>query len=93
MSDSPIIEVISLDFPWMGLDPFIFTVHHLDRYPAATEEMGPAASLAGRQIGMDFSYRDGWSMYHGDRIPGLPPASTSRVRDRDRGPTGLRGSL
>ena len=40
MSDSPILEVISLDFPWAGLDPFIFTVHHLDRYPAATEEMG-----------------------------------------------------
>lgn len=72
MSESPILELVDLDFPWGGLDPFIFTVHHLDRYPAGAEDMGPAASLAGRQIGMDFSYRDGWSMYHGDRIPGFP---------------------
>lgn len=72
MSESPILELVALDFPWAGLDPFIFTVHHLDRYPVGAEDMGPAASLAGRQIGMDFSYRDGWSMYHGDRIPGFP---------------------
>lgn len=58
--------------PWTGLDPFIMTVHHLDRYPAGNDVMGPAASLHGRQIGSDFSYRDGWSMYHGDTVPGFP---------------------
>ncbi len=72
MSDSPILEVVQLGFPWTGLDPFIFTVHHLDRYPAGNAEQGPAAPLTGRQIGMDFSYKDGWSMYHGDRVPGFP---------------------
>ena len=31
MSDSPILEVVRLDFPWTVLDTFIFTVHHRDR--------------------------------------------------------------
>jgi len=69
---SPVIELVELGFPWAGLDPFIFTVHHLDRYPAGNDDLGPDAPLVGRQIGMDFSYRDGWSMYHGDRVPGFP---------------------
>lgn len=68
----PILELVELGMPWTGLDPFIFTVHHLDHYPEGNEVLGPRASLAGRQIGMDFSYRDGWSMYHGSRVPGFP---------------------
>lgn len=69
---TPILELVELGMPWTGLDPFIFTIHHLDRYPEGNEVLGPRASLAGRQIGMDFSYRDGWSMYHGSRVPGFP---------------------
>jgi redox-sensitive bicupin YhaK (pirin superfamily) len=34
--------------------------------------MGPAASLEGRNLGQDFTIRDGWRMYHGDRVPGFP---------------------
>ena len=34
--------------------------------------MGPDASLAGRQLGQDFSRKDGWSMYHGNPVPGFP---------------------
>jgi hypothetical protein len=34
--------------------------------------MGPAASLAGRNIGQDFAGIDGWRMYHGDVVPGFP---------------------
>jgi quercetin 2,3-dioxygenase len=70
--ESPVLELVELGMPWGGLDPFIFTIHHVDHYPAGNESQGPAASLAGRQIGMDFSYRDGWSMYHGSRVPGFP---------------------
>ena len=58
--------------PWPTLDPFLFCVHHLDHYPAGNAAMGPAASLAGRKIGMDFAGQDGWRMYHGDVIPGFP---------------------
>lgn len=69
---SPIIKVEELGFPWVGLDPFIMTVHHVDHYPAGNEVLGPAAPLDGRRIGSDFSYQDGWSMYHGDAVPGFP---------------------
>lgn len=58
--------------PWDTLDPFLFCVHHDDAYPAGDERMGPATSLAGRQIGSDFAGKDGWRMYHGDVIPGFP---------------------
>jgi quercetin 2,3-dioxygenase len=69
---SPILEIVELGFPWTGLDPFIFTVHHLDRYPEGNDQQGPSTGVEGRQIGMDFSYQDGWSMYHGSRVPGFP---------------------
>ena len=68
----PILELVQLGFPWTGIDPFIFTVHHVDDYPTGNEHQGPAATLAGRRIGSDFSYKDGWSMYHGDVVPGFP---------------------
>lgn len=71
-NNDPILEVVELGMPWIGLDPFIFTVHHLDRYPEGNEAQGPNANLAGRQIGMDFSSLDGWSMYHGSKVPGFP---------------------
>lgn len=65
-------SVIELGFPWRTFDPFLFCVHHDDAYPAGNEEMGPATSLAGRNIGMDFEAKDGWRMYHGDVVPGFP---------------------
>jgi redox-sensitive bicupin YhaK (pirin superfamily) len=34
--------------------------------------MGPAASLAGRDLGQDFMLKDGWRMYHGKEVPGFP---------------------
>jgi redox-sensitive bicupin YhaK (pirin superfamily) len=61
-----------LGFPWVTLDPFLFCAYHDDVYPRAAENMGPAVSLAGRQLGSDFSRQDGWSMYHGHPVPGFP---------------------
>ncbi len=58
--------------PWPTLDPFLFCVHHVDHYPAGNEAMGPAASLAGRNLGSDFAGKDGWRMYHGETVPGFP---------------------
>jgi redox-sensitive bicupin YhaK (pirin superfamily) len=73
MSTAPVLRIESLAFPWQTQDPFLFCVHHDDAYPAGNDEMGPAASLAGRDLGQDFAGKDGWRMYHGDRIPGFPP--------------------
>jgi redox-sensitive bicupin YhaK (pirin superfamily) len=72
MSDSPVLKTVDLGFQWPTVDPFLFCVHHLDRYPAANAEQGPAASLAGRPLGQDFEGIDGWRMYHGQVVPGFP---------------------
>jgi redox-sensitive bicupin YhaK (pirin superfamily) len=69
---SPILSVQPLGFPWVTADPFLFCAYHDDAYPRGNGKMGPAASLAGRDIGQDFSRKDGWSMYHGDSVPGFP---------------------
>jgi len=59
--------------PWETLDPFLFCVHHDDAYPRGNGRYGPDAGLLpGRQIGSDFSGKDGWSMYHGQQVPGFP---------------------
>lgn len=71
-SSSSVISVQPLGFQWPVLDPYLFCVHHLDYYPKGNGEMGPDASLEGRNIGQDFTVKDGWRMYHGDSIPGFP---------------------
>jgi quercetin 2,3-dioxygenase len=72
MTPHPIIHVRPLGFPWPTLDPFLFCVHHDDAYPRANGQFGPDVPLAGRALGQDFSGKDGWSMYHGMRVPGFP---------------------
>lgn len=59
--------------PFKTFDPFLFCVYHLDTYPNGGENMGPdPALLRSRDLGMDFSYEGGWSMYHGAEVPGFP---------------------
>jgi quercetin 2,3-dioxygenase len=72
MASDSILSVKKLGFPWDTVDPFLFCVHHDDKYPAGNDKLGPAASLAGRHIGMDFEGIDGWRMYHGSEVPGFP---------------------
>jgi len=69
---NPILSVEPLSFPWKMEDPFLFCAHHNDNYPAGDERMAPKASLAGRDMGSDFSGKDGFSMYHGLTVPGFP---------------------
>ena len=71
-STTPILAINPLGFPWETEDPFLFCAYHDDAYPRGNGKMGPAVSLAGRDIGQDFSRKDGWSMYHGDTVPGFP---------------------
>ena len=69
---SCIVQTQPLGPLWPTLDPFLFCAHHDDAYPAGNSAMGPAVPLHGRQIGSDFSRQDGWSMYHGEAVPGFP---------------------
>lgn len=69
----PVLQELPLGFQWPAVDPFLFCVHHLDRYPAGNGRLGPPdGSLEGREMGSDFEPRDGWRMYHGYDIPGFP---------------------
>jgi len=66
-------EVVPLGTgPWPGIDPFLFAAHHDDRYPAGDDSLGPAGGVGGRALGADFGHPSGWSMYHGDVVPGFP---------------------
>lgn len=61
-----------IDFQWETSDPFLFCAYHNDLYPRGNGKLGPEASLQGRNIGQDFEIRDGWRMYHGEKVPGFP---------------------
>ena len=72
MYNKLITNIKPLGFTWETQDPFLFCVHHLDNYPAGNDQLGPAASLTGRNLGQDFTTKDGWRMYHGEIVPGFP---------------------
>ena len=72
MESKPAIKIRPLGFPWETLDPFIFCAYHNDKFPKGNAVLGPDASLAGRNIGQDFRIKDGWRMYHGEKVPGFP---------------------
>jgi redox-sensitive bicupin YhaK (pirin superfamily) len=69
---SPVLQTVALGQRWPTLDPFLFCVHHDDRYPAGDESLAPAVPIDDRDLGQDFSALDGWSMYHGLTVPGFP---------------------
>lgn len=68
----PVLHSEPLGSLWPTRDPFLFCAYHNDHYPAGNEHLGPATSLAGRNLGQDFELRDGFRMYHGERVPGFP---------------------
>lgn len=70
---NPILNIKPLGFQWDTLDPFLFCVHHEDKFPKGNEVMGPAQDyLKGRHMGDDFIIKDGFRMYHGKVVPGFP---------------------
>jgi redox-sensitive bicupin YhaK (pirin superfamily) len=66
------MHIFELGFPWQTIDPFLFCVHHDDAFPAGNAQLGPAVSLEGRNLGQDFTIKDGFRMYHGHVVPGFP---------------------
>ncbi len=73
MSTSPIKQVTPLGFPWQTQDPFLFCVYHRDLFPKGNKDLGPDPNLLkGRMVGQDFTIKDGWRMYHGQKVPGFP---------------------
>ena len=69
---NPILSVKPMGFQWDTIDPFLFCVHHEDKFPKGNEKMGPVTPLSGRHLGDDFIIKDGFRMYHGKTVPGFP---------------------
>ena len=70
--ESPVLQTAPLGLHWPTVDPFLFCAHHDDAYPAGDDHLAPAVALGERDMGQDFSGRDGFSMYHGMVVPGFP---------------------
>jgi redox-sensitive bicupin YhaK (pirin superfamily) len=71
--EKAIKQIRPLGFQWETRDPFLFCVHHEDKFPKGNEHMGPDPSLfEGRHMGQDFIVKDGFRMYHGQTVPGFP---------------------
>ncbi len=68
----PVITTQALGFQWQTADPFLFCVHHDDKFPKGTPNLAASDLLKGRNIGQDFLIKDGWRMYHGETVPGFP---------------------
>ncbi len=70
-SDVPVIipgSLKPLRAPFETPDPFLMAVYHKDAYPAGDGKM----QAPRRGNGADFAGQGGYSMYHGDRVPGFP---------------------
>ena len=66
------LQIVPLGMHWPTIDPFLFCAHHDDEYPAGDDALAPAVPVDDRDLGADFSRKDGWSMYHGLVVPGFP---------------------
>jgi len=70
---NPIKQIKPLGFQWETADPFLFCVHHEDKFPQGNEVMGPVKEhFQGRHMGEDFLIKDGFRMYHGKAVHGFP---------------------
>ena len=64
---------IPIDFQWPVQEPFLFCVHHNDAYPAGIKNGAiDPKHFKGRDMGQDFTPKDGFRLYHGKVVPGFP---------------------
>ena len=83
MADDVVLQTFPLGFQWPTHRPVpLLRRTTTTTTRPATSELGPAASLEGRELGADFAGIDGWRMYHGEVVPGFPRAPAPRLRDR-----------
>jgi redox-sensitive bicupin YhaK (pirin superfamily) len=62
-----------LGFHWETINPFIFCAYHQDDFPQGKANLGPDHKyLKNRLLGNDFTKKDGFRMYHGQKVPGFP---------------------
>ena len=71
-SSDAILSAKPLGFPWQPRDPFLFCVHHDDRYPRATSGWDRRRRSRGATSARTSRGKDGWRMYHGEVVPGFP---------------------
>lgn len=68
-----ITKIQPIDLHWPTQEPFLFCAHHYDYYPAGNKNLGlDAKHFNGRDMGQDFTEKDGFRIYHGAEIPGFP---------------------
>ena len=73
MTQNPIMKVQKIDFHWEMENPFLFCAHHKDDFPPGNKNQGVDAShFVGRNMGSDFTIKEGFRMYHGEEVPGFP---------------------
>lgn len=63
MSNPAIYNIQAIEFRLDLKDPFLFTAHHIDYFPAGNDQLGPTLPST-----EDKPYR----MYYGDVVPGFP---------------------
>ena len=62
MSDAVIYALSPITFRLDLKDPFLFTAHHIDHFPKANANLGPATAAQHQEF----------NMYYGDTVPGFP---------------------
>ncbi len=78
---SPILQTVPLGFQWQTVDPFLFCVHHLDHYPAATAELGPGGVAGGSPARTGLRSARRLADVPRPGRAGLPGTSAPRLRD------------
>lgn len=62
MSDAVIYALTPITFRLDLKDPFLFTAHHIDHFPKANANLGPATPAQHQEF----------NMYYGETVPGFP---------------------